>query len=76
MGAMDDYDGSPELDVDLELLSVYEKRLERAIRYAHALPERATKSCLLHARHAHAFPLLAHANARLNHSGAADIHRA
>lgn len=29
---MEDYDGSPELDVDLELLSVYEKRLERAIR--------------------------------------------
>jgi hypothetical protein len=26
---MDDYEGSPELDVDLELLSVYEKRLER-----------------------------------------------
>jgi hypothetical protein len=31
---MDDYEGSPELDVDLELLSVYEKRLERAIRYS------------------------------------------
>ena len=29
---MEDYEGSPELDVDLELLSVYEKRLERAIR--------------------------------------------
>lgn len=30
---MDEYEGSPELDVDLELLSLYEKRLERAIRY-------------------------------------------
>ena len=30
------YEGSPELDVDLELLSVYEKRLERAIRCAFA----------------------------------------
>lgn len=29
---MEEYEGSPELDVDLELLSVYEKRLERAIR--------------------------------------------
>ena len=36
MGGMDEYDGSPELDVDLELLSVYEKRLERAIRCAPA----------------------------------------
>lgn len=31
---MEEYEGSPELDVDLELLSVYEKRLERAIRCA------------------------------------------
>lgn len=29
---MEEYEGSPELDVDLELLAVYEKRLERAIR--------------------------------------------
>jgi hypothetical protein len=33
--AMDEYEGSPELDVDLELLSLYEKRLERAIRCGH-----------------------------------------
>ena len=35
---MEDYEGSPELDVDLELLSVYEKRLEREIRCALACP--------------------------------------
>jgi hypothetical protein len=48
MGTMQEYEGSPELDVDLELLSVYEKRLERAIRCEHFSPQDAqTTSYLL-----------------------------
>ena len=45
-GGMEEYEGSPELDVDLELLAVYEKRLERAIRCTNSCGScSASKAC-------------------------------